>query len=179
MLLFAVTLLSIILQGVAIARAEGALLAQVKASGILRVCADPDNLPFSSKDPREPGYDVELAGEIAKELGANAEITWVPTVLGRSAIRQLMEGKCDLFMGLPHDQRFLSDNPRLTLSTPYYAMGHVLVLPAGSGIRELKELGSKPVAVEFGGLGAIFAFKQGHAQQTYHKHEEQIGRAHV
>lgn len=99
-------------------------------------------------------------------------MVWIRTEGGRAALRQLLEGRCDLFMGLPQDQRFLEDNPRLTLSTPYYTMGHVLVLPAGSGIRELKELGSKPVAVEFGSLGAIFAFKQGHAQQTYRKHEE-------
>jgi len=37
---------------------------------------------------------------------------------------------------------------------------------------ELNELGHTPVAVEFGSLGAIFAFKQGQAPQTYRTQEE-------
>lgn len=157
---------------VMVGQSAGGVLPQLKAAGSLRFCADPQNLPFSSQDSQQPGFEVELAGEIARELGLRADMVWIRTEGGRTALRQLLEGRCDLFMGLPQDQRFLEDNPRLTLSTPYYAMGHVLVLPAGSGIRELKELGHKPVAVEFGSLGAIFAFKQGQAQQTYRTQEE-------
>jgi ABC-type amino acid transport substrate-binding protein len=157
---------------VMVGQSAGGVLPQLKAAGSLRFCADPQNLPFSSQDPQQPGFEVELAREIARELGLKADMVWIRTEGGRTALRQLLEGRCDLFMGLPQDQRFLEDNPRLTLSTPYYAMGHVLVLPAGSGIRELKELGHKPVAVEFGSLGAIFAFKQGQAQQTYRTQEE-------
>ena len=115
---------------------------------------------------------MELGREIARELGLRADMVWIRTEGGRTALRQLLEGRCDLFMGLPQDQRFLEDNPRLTLSTPYYSMQHVLVLPEGSGGQALKELGDKPVAVEYGSLGAIFAFKQGHAQQTYREQEE-------
>ncbi|MBI3325868.1 MAG: transporter substrate-binding domain-containing protein [Nitrospinae bacterium] len=170
--LFIVLLLSIAVQGAAIARAEGSLLAQVNASGILRVCTDPDNLPFSSKDPREPGYDVELAGEVAKELGARAEITWMSTVLGRSAIRQLLEGKCDVFMGLPHDQRFLSDNPRLTLSSPYYTLHHVLVSPVAQPLKALSDLRSQKVAVEAMSLGDIFLFQNGQRREIYRTQSE-------
>jgi ABC-type amino acid transport substrate-binding protein len=155
-----------------VGQSAGGVLPQLKAVGSLRFCADPQNLPFSSQEPQQPGFEVELAREMAQELGLRADIVWIRTEAGRTALRQLLEGRCDLFMGLPQDQRFLEDNPRLTLSTPYYAMGHVLVLPAGSGIRELKDLGHTPVAVEFSSLGAIFAFKQRQAPQTYRTQEE-------
>ena len=170
--LWSLILAGILLSSAGASRAEGGILAQVKGAGVLRVCADPDNLPFSSKDPREPGYDVEVAGEIARALGARAEMTWVSTFLGRSAIRQLLDGKCDLFMGLPHDERFLSDNPRLALSTPYYTLQHVLVSPTGQSVKDLSHLGDRKVAVEQMSLGDIFLFQNGHPRQIYRTQTE-------
>ena len=126
---------------------------------MLQVCADPDNLPFSSRDPNEPGYDVELAGDIAEILGVRANLTWVSTALGRSAMRQLFEGKCDLFMGLPHDERFLAGYPRLLLSRPYYTLRHLLVFPAAHPVNDLSALQDRKVAVEGMSLGDIFLFQ--------------------
>jgi ABC-type amino acid transport substrate-binding protein len=148
---------------------EGGALSQIKEAGSLRFYVDPDNLPFSSQDLQHVGFEVELAREIARELGLRADFVWMPTRRGRVALHQLVEGRCDLFMGLPLDQRFLVDNPRLTLSRPYYAMGHVLVLPEGTAIREMKELGGKPVAVEFSSLGDLFAYEQGYSRETYRR----------
>lgn len=162
-----VILLVIMLVGIASAPAAANLLAQLKATGVLRVCADPDNLPFSGQEPREPGYDVELAGEIAKGLGSRAEITWVSTVLGRSALRQILEGKCDLFMGLPHDQRFLDENRRLALSTPYYALQHLLISPRAQPINTLGELRGRKVGVERMSFGDIFLFQNGQRRGIY------------
>jgi ABC-type amino acid transport substrate-binding protein len=153
-------------------QSAGEILPQLKAAGTLRVCADPQNLPFSSQDPQQPGFEVELAREIAQELGLRAELVWIDTLSGRRALRQLLDGQCDLFMGLPQDARFLEDYPRLILSTVYYTMAHVLLLPAGTAIRQLQELGDKPVAVEYASLGAIFAFQQGHPQRTYTQQED-------
>jgi ABC-type amino acid transport substrate-binding protein len=147
------------LLGISVAQAQANPLAQLKATGLLRVCADPDNLPFSSRDPREPGYDVELAGEIATQLGAHAEVTWVSTFSGQSALRQLLEGKCDLFMGLPRDERFLKDNSRLALSMPYYTLRHALVSPKARPVKELRGLQELQVAVEAMSMGDIFLFQ--------------------
>src|SRR5512140_590285 len=41
---------------------------------VLRVCADPNNLPFSSR--RTPGFENEIAAVLARELGANLAYTW-------------------------------------------------------------------------------------------------------
>jgi ABC-type amino acid transport substrate-binding protein len=162
------------LYGTASVGADGSLLAQLQATGLLRVCADPDNLPFSSRDPQQPGYDVELAGEIAQALGARAEIVWVPTILGRRAIRQLLEGKCDLFMGLPNDARFLSDNPRLMLSTPYYTLRHALVSPKRQPVNDLNGLREKTIAVEAMSLADIFLFQNGQRREISRTPEDAV-----
>jgi ABC-type amino acid transport substrate-binding protein len=148
-------------------RLEADLLTQLRSTQVLHVCADPDNLPFSSKDPHTPGYDVEMAREIAAGLQARADLTWVSTVLGRSAIRQLLEGKCDLFMGLPHDERFLNDNPRLVLSTPYYTLRHLLVSPRAQPVQDLRALQERKVAVEAMSLGDIFLFQNRQPRLPY------------
>ena len=45
----------------------------------LRLCADPSNLPFSSRDAGEPGFEVEIARAIAAALEAELTVHWVPT----------------------------------------------------------------------------------------------------
>src|SRR6266496_4403678 len=47
---------------------EGGLAPLIK-KGYVRVCADKDNLPFSSEEGPTPGFEVELARLIARELG--------------------------------------------------------------------------------------------------------------
>jgi ABC-type amino acid transport substrate-binding protein len=169
-----VTLLigSLPLSSTAGSHAAAGLLEQVKATGALRVCADPDNPPFSDRNPQEPGYDVELAGEIAQRLGARAEMIWISTFLGRSAMRQLQEAKCDLFMGLPKDERFLSENRRLVLSIPYYTLSHVLVSPAAQPVKDLSDLRDRKVAVERVSLGDIFLFQNGQQRDIYRSQPE-------
>ena len=172
MRLVTLTILVSILLGMVVSPAQADLLAQLKATGLLHICADPDNPPFSSRDPREPGYDVELSGEIAAQLGARAEITWVSTFLGRSAIRQVLEGKCDLFMGLPQDERFLNDYPRLVLSRSYYTLGHVLVSPQARAVKELRGLPDLRVAVEGMSMGDIFLFQNHQPRAPYRTQPE-------
>ena len=50
---------------------------EINKRGALRVCALADRLPFSSRDTSEKGFQIELAEEIAKDLGVSLEITWL------------------------------------------------------------------------------------------------------
>lgn len=50
---------------------------EINKRGTLRVCALADRLPFSSRDTSEKGFQIELAEEIAKDLGVSLEITWL------------------------------------------------------------------------------------------------------
>jgi mxaJ protein len=84
----------------------------------LRVCADPDNLPFSNE--RLEGFENKIAELIAKELDAALRYTWASQ--RRGFIRQTLKaGKCDLLVGVPSGYE-------LVLSTkPYYRSTYVFV----------------------------------------------------
>jgi hypothetical protein len=67
-------------------------------NGVLRVCADPNNLPFSNA--RGEGFENELAELVAAELGRSVSYTWWPQ--RRGFIRNTLNaGKCDVIMGVP------------------------------------------------------------------------------
>lgn len=141
------------------------LAAAVEAAPLtrLRVCADPDNLPFSSKDPGAPGFEIELA----RALIADVTFHWVPTYRWPVVRKELLDRRCDLFFGLPLDPRFTDDNRRLALSRPYYAMGQVLVARAGEGIRRLEDLQGKAVGVEAASAGDILVARRGGERRVY------------
>src|SRR5690349_21063535 len=67
---------------------------------VLRVCADPNNLPFSNA--RGEGFENRLAQLVGKSLGARVRYTWWPQ--RRGFIRNTLDaGRCDLVIGIPSD----------------------------------------------------------------------------
>ena len=82
----------------------------------LRVCADPNNLPFSNQ-ARE-GFENRLAQLLADDRGARLEYTW--WAQRRGFVRNTLQaGTCDVVMGVP--SRF-----ELTrTSRPYYRSSYV------------------------------------------------------
>src|SRR5207245_8907093 len=68
---------ALFLLGVALAplATEGATLAEVQGGAGLRLCANPEALPFSGQDPAPPGIQLELAQKIAGALGAKTSGT--------------------------------------------------------------------------------------------------------
>jgi mxaJ protein len=68
------------------------------AQRTLRVCADPNNLPFSND--KEEGFENRIAEVIAEELGATLSYTW--WAQRRGFLRNTLKaGTCDLVIGLP------------------------------------------------------------------------------
>jgi quinoprotein dehydrogenase-associated probable ABC transporter substrate-binding protein len=92
------------------------------ASGALRVCADPNNLPFSNEAGE--GFENRLAELLAHYLGRRLEYTWWPQ--RRGFIRNTLDARaCDAVMGVPA-------NYELTLTTrPYYTSTYVFVTREG------------------------------------------------
>lgn len=152
-----------------VAAQEGGLGA-IKSRGYLRVCADPSNPPFSSENDATPGFEVELAREVARELGVGARFEWNPTY--RRALRPLREGRCELFMGLPADEEFIESNPWLAVSRPYYVMGHAIVARADAGVRSLADLAGKRIAVDAQSPGDSYVFYAGHNRGIYPSQEQ-------
>jgi quinoprotein dehydrogenase-associated probable ABC transporter substrate-binding protein len=65
---------------------------------VLRVCADPNNLPFSSD--RTPGFENQIAEVLARSLGAKLEYTW--WAQRRGFFRNTLKAKsCDVVIGVP------------------------------------------------------------------------------
>jgi mxaJ protein len=89
-----------------------------KPSRELRVCADPNNLPFSNQ--REEGFENRLAELIATELGASVRYTWWPQRRGFFR-NTLAARKCDLVMGTT------SGAERVLTTKPYYRSTYVFV----------------------------------------------------
>jgi mxaJ protein len=84
----------------------------------LRVCADPDNLPYSHRN--ETGFENRIARVLANELRADLRYTWMP--LQRGFVRKTLNaGLCDVLIGVPSDF-----DPVLT-THPYYRSAYVFV----------------------------------------------------
>jgi mxaJ protein len=84
----------------------------------LRVCSDPNNLPFSNQ--REEGFENRLANLIAAELGETVRYTW--RAQHRGFIRNtLAAGVCDVVMAMPEGAG------QVLTTRPYYRSTYVFV----------------------------------------------------
>ena len=85
---------------------------------VLRVCADPNNLPFSNQ--QKQGFENKLAEMFAAQLGAKLEYTWWAE--RKSFLKNSLEaGRCDLVIGVPAS--FTS----VATTRPYYQSTYVFV----------------------------------------------------
>jgi quinoprotein dehydrogenase-associated probable ABC transporter substrate-binding protein len=100
--------------------------------GVLRVCADPNNLPFSNREGQ--GFENKIAELLAKDLGWKLEYTWFPQRMGfiRQTLRARGAGdegfKCDLVMGVPVGYELAAT------TKPYYRSVWAMVYVKGRGL---------------------------------------------
>ena len=93
--------------------------------GVLKVCQDPDNLPFSNA--RGEGFENKIAELLAKKLGWKLAYTDFPQRMGfiRNTLKFKLPGenfRCDLVMGLP------ADYDQAATTAPYFRSSYVLVI---------------------------------------------------
>jgi len=94
----------------------------------LRVCADPNNLPFSNAAGE--GFENRIVDVLAKDLGAHVEYTW--WAQRRGAIRNTLNaGHCDLIPGMA------SSGGMTGTTDPYYRSTYVFVTRADRGLDTL------------------------------------------
>jgi mxaJ protein len=90
---------------------------------VLRVAADPNNLPFSND--RLEGFENRLAELVAHELGARLEYMWWPQ--RRGFFRETVgSGRADVVMGVP------AGFERVLTTRPYYRSTYVFVAKSAS-----------------------------------------------
>ena len=92
---------------------------EVGVKTILRICADPNNLPYSNQN--NEGYENKIADLFAKKLG-NIPVTysWYPMTSG--FVRRTLNAKtCDLIVTFPAIHEFVQN------SNPFYNSSYVLM----------------------------------------------------
>ncbi len=91
----------------------------------LRVCADPNNLPFSNE--RGEGFENRLSGLMARALGARLETVWWSE--RKSLVKNTLdEGRCDALMGVP------AGLDSADVTRPYYRSTYVFVSRKDRGL---------------------------------------------
>jgi quinoprotein dehydrogenase-associated probable ABC transporter substrate-binding protein len=95
------------------------------APAALRVCADPNNLPFSNE--RGEGFENRIASLLARDLGTHVEYTW--WAQRRGFVRNTLNaGTCDLILGVPMGYGMVRT------TQPYYRSTYVFVSRRDRGL---------------------------------------------
>jgi quinoprotein dehydrogenase-associated probable ABC transporter substrate-binding protein len=90
----------------------------VYAAPALRVCADPNNLPYSND--QQQGFENRLADMMAKDMGMQLTYFWFPQ-RGKFFKKTLNSGACDVVMGVP------SGMDEAATTRPYYRSTYVFI----------------------------------------------------
>src|SRR5689334_20649639 len=88
----------------------------------LRVCADPDNFPFSNE--KLEGFENKIADVIARDRNEAVTYTWHPQ-RGGFFRNTLKAGRCDLVIGVP------AELDEVLTTKPYYRSSYVFVSAKG------------------------------------------------
>ncbi|MGD9545400.1 MAG: substrate-binding domain-containing protein [Methylocystis sp.] len=97
----------------------------------LRVCADPNNLPFSND--KGEGFENRIAEFLAKKLGKALAYSYYPGATG--FVRNTLNAHlCDVILGMPQG------NDLVQPTNPYYRTTHAIVTRAGTALDGVKAL---------------------------------------
>jgi ABC-type amino acid transport substrate-binding protein len=156
----------------AAALAAGAFMAPAAGAEPLRVCADPDNLPFTKAEGPERGMYIELAELVAKQLNQPIEYTWWDTHFQRRALRNtILQGGCDAVFALPADADYKVRG--LQRSQPFMNVSYAVVAAPGYTFKSLDDLKSQRLGVQFSSTPHILLSQlEGFRSTTYRSAEE-------
>ena len=136
----------------------------------LRVCSDPDNLPFSKSDGPDKGLYIELAEKVGQRLGTTVEYVWWLSFNQRRALRNTMDG-CDAYFALPADAEYRVKG--IEKSKPFLNVSYAIVSPVGQVFTGLDDLKDKNVGVMYGSPPLIMlSTREGFTWTTYRTHDE-------
>jgi quinoprotein dehydrogenase-associated probable ABC transporter substrate-binding protein len=109
-----------------LAQDAGAQTGEIVSRTELRVCADPNNLPFSNE--RQEGFENKIAQVMGDELKLPVSYVWFPQVIGfvRNTLRLR---RCDIVMGT------VAGDDIMQTTNPYYYSTYVMVFRSDRGQR--------------------------------------------
>ncbi|MCI0735529.1 MAG: substrate-binding domain-containing protein [Beijerinckiaceae bacterium] len=98
---------------------------------VLRVCADPRNLPYSNEEGE--GFENKIAALIAQKLGKPLAYEYYPGSTG--FVRNTLNAhRCDVIMGMPQGDDIAQ------VTNPYYRTSYALVSKPGTGVDTIDNL---------------------------------------
>src|SRR5438552_10282525 len=98
---------------------------------VLRICADPRNLPFSND--KGEGFENKLGELFAEKLQKKLDYMYFPQAVGFVRMT-LAAHRCDVIMGFPQGDDLVQG------TNPYYRTAYALVAGQGSGLDEVATL---------------------------------------
>ena len=150
----------------------GSTLEEIRAKGVLTVCMDVRNLPYSNANPELPGLYVEVAHLLAEELGVKLELHWLNT-LRDSLLADMIRGHCDCVIGVPIEERAMSESiqlgKRVDFSKPFYGTGYVLVKQKNNqqSPKKLEDIKSEAIGTEAGSIASDVLRQMGYNRHVY------------
>jgi quinoprotein dehydrogenase-associated probable ABC transporter substrate-binding protein len=98
---------------------------------VLRVCADPNNLPFSND--KGEGFENKVMELMAAKLDKKLAYVWYPQATG--FVRNTLGARrCDVIPGFPQGDELAQT------TNPYYRTAYALVIKPGTGLDDLDSL---------------------------------------
>lgn len=129
--------ISPIIAGICLATLAG----QSLAAEAFKVCADPLNPPYSTKN--QDGFENKIAELFARKLGQKLEYTWFPQRIGfvRNTLTAPVnetevdstDFKCDVIIGVP------TGFDMVMTTQPYYHSTYVLLIAKGRGFDDITD----------------------------------------
>jgi quinoprotein dehydrogenase-associated probable ABC transporter substrate-binding protein len=113
---------------------------------VLRVCADPNNLPFSNE--KGEGFENKIAQLLGAKLGKDVVYAYYPGATG--FVRNTLNAHlCDVILGVPQG------NDLVQPTNPYYHTTYAIVTRAGSDLADLKSLDDPRLKAEGRHIGLV------------------------
>lgn len=164
-----------------VAAAAPTALEKARERGTIVACADPYNLPFSSPDPNVPGFDVDIAREIAAGMGLEIAYHWVDTGtrggLSRAIRLSINDNKCAFFMGVPDEPDMIEEyqEKKLIITRPYLGAGYILVgKEGGPSPQTLAEVKDAKIGVIMFTIADMDLSAAGYQTDPYRINEENL-----
>ena len=113
---------------------------------VLRVCADPNNLPFSNE--KGEGFENKIAEFLAKKLGKELAYTFYPGATG--FVRNTLNAHlCDVILGMPQGSDLVQP------TNPYYRTTYAMVTRAGADLDGIASLDDPRLKEKKGRIGLV------------------------
>ena len=118
----------------------------IKETGVLQVCANPEQKPFSWDSGRPEGFQIDVAKVLAEKLEVELDVAWI--FLKRHAKKT----GCDMYVGVA---KLDGDSKYVKKSDPFTRIEFKLVTAKGvKPISEIKDLKGLTIGLSGGSLAA-------------------------